>query len=47
MSVLRNPGGKSRAVKILSEYVPNDAKVIVSPFTGGGSFEIYLRDQGK
>jgi len=47
MSVLRYPGGKTRAVKILADYVPDDAYVILSPFTGGGSFELYLRNSGK
>lgn len=46
MSVLRYPGGKSRAVKILLEYVPKNARVILSPFTGGASFELALRDRG-
>lgn len=47
MSVLRYPGGKSRAIKTLEGYIPEDAKVIISPFTGGGSFEIHLRNKGK
>ncbi len=44
MSVLRYPGGKTRAVKILdqilSHYYP-EHKILLSPFFGGGSFEIF------
>ena len=48
-SPLRYPGGKTRAVKILKKYV--DAhfpgrKVILSPFFGGGSFEIAMSEDG-
>lgn len=48
-SPLRYPGGKTRAVKILKKYV--DAhfpgrKVILSPFFGGGSFEIAMMNEG-
>ena len=44
MSVLRYPGGKTRAVKILKNYIPKDCKEIISPFFGGGSFEIYCKN---
>lgn len=40
-TLLRYPGGKSRAVKILKKYIPEDTKELCSPFFGGGSFEIY------
>jgi DNA adenine methylase len=40
-SPLRYPGGKSRAVKLLCEYVPEGTREILSPFFGGGSFELY------
>lgn len=44
-SPLRYPGGKSRAVhillNILQEYFPSQ-KTVISPFIGGGSFEIFL-----
>jgi len=40
-SPLRYPGGKSRAVKIISKYIPKDTKHICSPFFGGGSLEIH------
>lgn len=40
-SPLRYPGGKSRAVKILYNYVPEGTKELCSTFLGGGSFEIF------
>lgn len=45
-SPLRYPGGKTRAIKILKDYIPKDCKKICSPFFGGGSFELYLSQQG-
>lgn len=45
-SPLRYPGGKSRAVKILYQFVPNNTTEICSPFFGGGSFEIYCAQKG-
>ena len=48
-SPLRYPGGKTRAVKIIEKYVQKyypGCKKLLSPFFGGGSFEIYLHDQG-
>ena len=45
-SPLRYPGGKTRAVKILEKYVPHGAHTVVSPFFGGGSFEIALARSG-
>lgn len=47
MSGLRYPGGKTRAVKILSKYIPDECKTVISPFLGGGSFEIYLAKSGR
>jgi len=44
-STLRYPGGKTRAVKQLSELLPKVSKVI-APFFGGGSFENYLASTG-
>lgn len=41
-SLLRYPGGKTRAIEILKNYIPKNTKSITSPFFGGGSFEIYL-----
>jgi len=41
-SLLRYPGGKSRSIKELEKYIPKNTKEILSPFFGGGSFELYL-----
>jgi len=38
-SVLRYPGGKSRAVKHILPWIPEQTQVLVSPFFGGGSIE--------
>ena len=43
---LRYPGGKSRAVKTLMEFVPQDCGEICSPFLGGASFELALAEKG-
>ncbi len=40
-SPLRYPGGKSRAVKTLYNYIPIGTKTLCSPFFGGGSLEIF------
>lgn len=48
-SPLRYPGGKTRAIKLLNSYLTKyypDERVLVSPFFGGGSFELYLADLG-
>jgi len=45
-SPLRYPGGKSRAVKILHDYIPKGTKELCSPFFGGGSFEIFCAQKG-
>jgi DNA adenine methylase len=50
MSVLRYPGGKSKACKVLDEMIKNnfnmnDYDTVISPFFGGGSFEFYLQKQ--
>ena len=39
---LRYPGGKSRATKVLLEYVPTRYDHYVEPFIGGGSMAIAL-----
>lgn len=39
-SPLRYAGGKSLAVGKIVEYLPNNIERIISPFFGGGSFEI-------
>jgi DNA adenine methylase len=48
-SPLRYPGGKTRAVKILEKILLENfgsCKTVLSPFFGGGSFELYLYDKG-
>lgn len=44
-SPLRYPGGKSRAVKHISQYIPTITSM-VSPFFGGGSIEIAQATKG-
>ena len=50
LSLLRYPGGKSRAVELITtQYIiPNISKKqkICSPFFGGGSIELYLAKKG-
>jgi DNA adenine methylase len=43
---LRYPGGKSRAVKTLMEFIPEDCVELCSPFLGGGSLELALAEKG-
>lgn len=45
-SILRYPGGKTRAINELKKYVSTGTKEICSPFFGGGSFEFYLETVG-
>lgn len=45
--MLRYPGGKTRAIPTLEQFLPNDVKSLVSPFFGGGSFELYLMNTRK
>lgn len=40
MSVLRYPGGKSRAIKVITPLIPEDTEYLYSPFFGGGSIEL-------
>lgn len=40
-SPLRYPGGKSRALSSMKAYLPVGTTEMVSPFIGGGSFELY------
>ena len=42
---LRYPGGKSRATKILLDYIPRKFDYYVEPFIGGGSMAIALTKQ--
>ena len=41
-SPLRYPGGKSRAIKLISDFIP-EFKEFREPFIGGGSLFIYLK----
>jgi DNA adenine methylase len=45
-SPLRYPGGKTRAVETLMEFIPEDCGELCSPFLGGGSFELALAEKG-
>lgn len=40
--VLRYPGGKFRARNNLESFIPENTKNVISPFLGGGSFELHL-----
>lgn len=47
LSPLRYPGGKSKLIDYLSSYIQiKKCKSLISPFTGGGSFELALLDAG-
>ena len=51
-SPLRYPGGKTRACKIietviLEHFDINCFDTLVSPFFGGGSFELYIQNKYK
>lgn len=37
---IRYAGGKSKAHKLITSFIPNDIKKIVSPFVGGASLEV-------
>lgn len=45
-SLLRYPGGKSRAVKTIKKYIPKEIKVLFSPFLGGASVELSCAADG-
>lgn len=45
-SPVRYPGGKHRARKILTSYIPDDIQHVIAPFFGGGSFELHLTGAG-
>jgi DNA adenine methylase len=45
-SLLRYPGGKTRALKHIIPHFPKDLTEMVSPFFGGGSIEIHYASQG-
>ncbi len=44
-SPLRYPGGKSKAINQIVEYLPKSFSEFREPFVGGGSVFIYLRQQ--
>ncbi|MBD2503456.1 DNA adenine methylase [Anabaena azotica] len=44
-SPLRYPGGKSRAIKQIIEYLPQSFDEYREPFVGGGSVFIYLKQK--
>lgn len=44
-SPLRYPGGKSKSVKKIIEYLPDNFLEFREPFVGGGSVFIYLKQQ--
>jgi DNA adenine methylase len=46
-SPLRYPGGKTRAIKIIQKYVDPTKTTIISPFFGGGSFELSQKSPDK
>ena len=45
-TLLRYPGGKSRAVSEIMQYFPEDLKTLVSPFLGGGAIELECARRG-
>lgn len=45
-TLLRYPGGKSRAVSSLRPLVPESVTTVCAPFFGGGSFELDLIKRG-
>ena len=45
-SPLRYPGGKSRAVKQILNFLPPELDSLCSPFVGGGSVELALAARG-
>lgn len=46
-SPLRYAGGKTKAIKLILEHIPDiESKRIISPFFGGGSFELYMSRNG-
>lgn len=46
-SPLRYPGGKSRAVKIITNLIPEKEDALISPFFGGGSIELECAQNNK
>jgi DNA adenine methylase len=44
-TLLRYAGGKSLAVGLVTERIPNNTKRLISPFLGGGSLEIAMANE--
>ncbi len=45
-SILRYPGGKTRAVETITSFFPKGLKQMISPFFGGGSVELFTAAKG-
>lgn len=45
-SPLRYPGGKSRAIETILNFIPKNTEKVISPFIGGGSVEIAIASLG-
>lgn len=45
-SLLRYPGGKTRGVSFIKQFLPKNLDVLVSPFFGGGSVEFSISSSG-
>ena len=45
-SILYYPGGKSRAIKLIRAYFPDNLTELLSPFLGGGSIEFACSADG-
>ena len=43
---LRYPGGKARAIPIISKFIPGNTKTLYSSFLGGGAVELYCVSKG-
>ncbi|HEX5024194.1 MAG TPA: DNA adenine methylase [Agriterribacter sp.] len=45
-SLLRYPGGKTRAVGFIRQFFPKNLEALLSPFLGGGSIELAIAAAG-
>ncbi len=43
---IRYAGGKSKAIKHILPYFPQNLEYVISPFIGGGSLEVHLANLG-
>ncbi len=46
-SILRYPGGKSKAIKFLSQCIPSEFNEYREPLVGGGALFLYLKQTFK